>query len=351
MTAAAHTSESRQLRGYDLAQIAVERLRKLEAPMSPLNFELWFLAVENPTGALAKELARIAHDRTPVTEALSQELAGRYLPSHRLAKEARDSEAALVDQLATVDRTVTAVQANQRGFGQTVSLGAAALSQTEDPATVRQLVQHLRTAAAAAQAESERLGAQLETSVGEVKRLREHMEVIRREALTDSLTGLPNRKAFDDALAKALAAGEEVAVALIDVDHFKRFNDTWGHATGDQVLRFVGSMISRVGYAPRMAARYGGEEFAVLFQGEPRRKAIADLRGMQDQIRGRVLTRRTTGEALGVLTVSVGLAFRADESAEALLARADEALYASKNDGRDRLSTAPDADARVARAC
>ena len=341
------SAPARQLRGYDLAQTAVERLRKLEAPMSPLNFELWFMAVENPTGALAKELARIAHDRVAVSEELSQDLAGRYLPSHRLAKEARESEEALVDQLAAVDRTVSAVQANQRGFGQTVTLGAVALGQTDDPAAIRQLIQHLRTAASAAQAESDRLGAQLQTSVSEVKRLREHMEVIRREALTDSLTGLPNRKAFDDALAKAIAAGGDVSVALIDVDHFKRFNDTWGHATGDQVLRFVGSMISRVGYAPRMAARYGGEEFAVLFHAEPRGKAVADLRAMQDQIRGRVLTRRTTGEALGVLTVSVGLASRGRESAEALLARADEALYTSKNEGRDRLSLAPQAHAAL----
>ncbi len=91
--------------------------------------------------------------------------------------------------------------------------------------------------------------------------------------MTDGLTNLANRKSFDEGLLRPAPASTRrqppLALAVIDIDHFKRFNDTWGHQTGDQVLRYVASVIGRLGDdPPRLAARYGGEEFALLFPGE-----------------------------------------------------------------------------------
>ena len=91
--------------------------------------------------------------------------------------------------------------------------------------------------------------------------------------MTDALTQLANRKAFDEELTRlcgeAAESGPPLTLAVIDIDHFKRFNDTWGHQTGDQVLRFVASVIGRIGAPPRLAARYGGEEFGLIFPGDP----------------------------------------------------------------------------------
>ena len=95
---------------------------------------------------------------------------------------------------------------------------------------------------------------------------------VRRDATTDGLTNLANRKAFDEELERACADadadGAPLPLAVLDIDHFKNFNDTWGHQTGDQVIRYVASVIGRVGAPPRFAARYGGEEFAMIFSGE-----------------------------------------------------------------------------------
>ena len=130
-------------------------------------------------------------------------------------------------------------------------------------------------------------------------------------------------------------------LAVLDIDHFKSFNDTWGHQTGDQVIRYVASVIGRVGAPPRFAARYGGEEFAMIFSGEAAGSVERTLKQVLDEIASRRLRRRSSNEDLGTVTVSAGFAARTPgESPAALVDRADAALYTSKRNGRNRVSNA-----------
>ena len=137
-------------------------------------------------------------------------------------------------------------------------------------------------------------------------------------------------------------------LAVLDIDHFKNFNDTWGHQTGDQVIRYVASVIGRVGAPPRFAARYGGEEFAMIFAGESARAVDHVLHQILDEIASRRLKRRSSNEDLGAVTISAGFAERLPgELPASLMDRADTALYESKHAGRNRVSRAekPPADA------
>jgi diguanylate cyclase (GGDEF)-like protein len=150
------------------------------------------------------------------------------------------------------------------------------------------------------------------------------------EALTDPLTGVPNRRAWDAQLQEALSERQPVAVAMLDIDHFKQFNDTYGHPAGDRLLREATSAW-RAEMRPRdFLARLGGEEFALLLTGTDVRTAEA----MVERIRARMP---------GGQTCSAGVAVRAgtDTPAE-LLSRADQALYDAKQGGRDRTVTARD---------
>jgi diguanylate cyclase (GGDEF)-like protein len=170
-------------------------------------------------------------------------------------------------------------------------------------------------------------------------------------AYRDPLTGLPGRRAFDEALERL---GRRFTVALVDVDHFKQFNDTWGHDAGDQVLRLVATRLEQIGGGGR-AYRHGGEEFAVLFVGigleaaephlEAARKAIAaagfTLRGADRPARKPAVPKRGAREQPRVtVTVSVGVAARNARHADApaVVAAADAALYRAKGAGRNRLS-------------
>ena len=135
--------------------------------------------------------------------------------------------------------------------------------------------------------------------------------------------------------------GAALCLALLDIDHFKRFNDTWGHQTGDQVLRYVSTVLARTCGERRFAARFGGEEFAIIFPGETTAMVMAALEGIRQEVGSRSLRRRSTNEELGAVTISSGFAERLPgETAAALLERADAALYASKRAGRDRVTGA-----------
>ncbi|MDE2485876.1 MAG: GGDEF domain-containing protein, partial [Alphaproteobacteria bacterium] len=203
----------------------------------------------------------------------------------------------------------------------------------------------LTTATKRVQRENEALEHRLADTTAEVTRLRRRLEQVRRDAMTDGLTSLANRKAFDEALqracAQADAKGDPLCLAVLDIDHFKAFNDTWGHQTGDQVLRYVASVIGRAGLSPRTAARYGGEEFALIFPGEAARSALTVLEDIRAEVASRVLKRRSTNEDLGAVTLSAGLAERhGSEPPASLIERADAALYESKRGGRNRTSAA-----------
>jgi diguanylate cyclase len=207
------------------------------------------------------------------------------------------------------------------------------------------MVNGLATATRTVQRQNNSLEKRLQTSTEEIVRLREHLEQVRREAMTDALTALANRKAFDEGLERACAeaakSGAPLTLAVIDIDHFKRFNDTWGHQTGDQVIRYVASVIARVGEPPRLAARYGGEEFAIVFPSTAAAAVVGELDDARREIGSRALKRRSTNDDLGAVTVSVGLAeYCPGEAVINFLERADAALYISKRSGRDRVTTA-----------
>src|SRR5262249_40075628 len=152
-------------------------------------------------------------------------------------------------------------------YSNQLNAASGELGAERSPDDLRELVAGLIGATHAMEARTKTLEGELQRSSQQVSELRTKLDSVRNESLTDTLTGSANRKAFDDAVAQAmrpLAEGEQVSVLLCDIDHFKKFNDTWGHQTGDQVLKLVAGCLSDNVKGRDTAARYGGEEFAVL---------------------------------------------------------------------------------------
>jgi diguanylate cyclase (GGDEF)-like protein len=166
-------------------------------------------------------------------------------------------------------------------------------------------------------------------------RLREQARQIRRldrQVETDPLTGLPNRRALQRALDECVEAGVEIAVLVLDVDHFKRVNDTHGHDGGDAVLREIARRLEGCVRSPDLVARTGGEEFAVLLPDT----SIDAARTVAERIRGRVRNAPIVlGSASLAVSVSVGCAHGA--ASDELLRVADRAMYEAKRAGRDRV--------------
>jgi diguanylate cyclase len=341
------------LRGPEAFQLARRALAEMETAgvwPTPLNFELWLHYVGDPEGPLGREITRLLDAKDAFTEGTAEMLAAEYLPRGRLSEEIRDAGAVLNRELTSVSDAIAKARQSQAAYGETLAEAEANIDRVDAPADLKQLVTGLTDATSRVQRENATLERRLESSTKEVARLREHLEQVRRDAMTDALTNLANRKAFDEELLRACDQAEAdksvVTLAVLDIDHFKRFNDTWGHQTGDQVLRYVASVIGRISKNPRVAARYGGEEFAVIFPGENARQVETALNAIREEIGSRALRRRSTNDELGAVTISAGLAERhPGESGTLLLDRADEALYASKRGGRNMVTNAERLDA------
>jgi diguanylate cyclase len=330
---------------YGLARRVIEAMESAGVWPTPLNFEIWVHYLGDPEGPLGREIKRILAASEPFTEATADMLAAEYLPRGRLTEEIRDAGRVLDRELSSVSEAISKAHKSQAAYGQTLDQAATSIESAGDGAGLKAIVSGLTSATRKVQRENETLEKRLDASTREVARLREHLEQVRRDAMTDALTNLANRKAFDEhleaACARADAEGSALTLAVLDIDHFKRFNDTWGHQTGDQVLRYVASVMGRVAKDPRIAARYGGEEFAMIFPRESRGQVESALEGIRKEIGSRSLRRRSTDDELGAVTLSAGFAARRPgETASSLLDRADAALYASKHAGRNRVTSA-----------
>ncbi len=183
---------------------------------------------------------------------------------------------------------------------------------------------------------------------GVLQRHRRHSDEVR----IDSLTGITNRAGFREEFERAVKLSDRahlpLALGIVDLDHFKRINDTFGHNTGDVVLRETGGLLTKSLRQSDVSARWGGEEFVVLFQNTNATIARTVLGKLADELRGTVI--RAESETLPVLTFSGGVVNVApDDSLDAALGRADKLLYHAKRAGRDRvLDSIPEASAEQA---
>jgi diguanylate cyclase len=176
----------------------------------------------------------------------------------------------------------------------------------------------------------------------EISNLQHSLEAIRAESLTDPLTGLGNRKYFDraveDAVALAIKEGGPLSLLMFDIDHFKSFNDNYGHLTGDQVLRLVAMSLRQTIKGQDITARYGGEEFAVVLPNTAMRQALTVADHIRRAVMAKELKKKSTGEILGRVTISVGVSIlRPGDDTDSLIERADACLYAAKRSGRNRV--------------
>jgi diguanylate cyclase len=185
------------------------------------------------------------------------------------------------------------------------------------------------------------LGGELSISAGQMDALRRELSEARREASTDALTGLANRRAFDARLRAATdgtAKGACFSLVMLDIDRFKSINDRFGHPIGDAVLRRVAQSVLTGLREKEMAARFGGEEFVVLLDSVPLMSAKEIAERIRIAVREQTYSLRDSGREIGMVTVSLGVAqHRAGEPAAAVVERADAALYRAKGAGRDRV--------------
>ncbi|MFN3834926.1 MAG: GGDEF domain-containing protein [Glycocaulis sp.] len=329
--------------GIDLARRALDLMAEHSVAPTPQNYAVWVAYVSDSIPELSESIQAAIDKGGPVNEDFCDELYDRHFTFKRIQDAVLETGGAMSRELGAVVKTLEAAERDTAAYGEALAGATGQLDGTTDSATFKRMVEGLVSATARMQRRSRELERRLQETSVEVNQLRNNLEKVREEAMTDALTGLANRKRFDEAMRKARRdaelQGDSFCLVLCDIDHFKRFNDTWGHQTGDQIIRFVAACLSRFSKDTHVVARYGGEEFGIVMP----RTGLIEASEIADRIRATVeskrLLRKSTNEDLGHITVSMGVSqHRSGEAVEELIERADTNLYKSKQTGRNRLT-------------
>jgi diguanylate cyclase len=224
------------------------------------------------------------------------------------------------------------------------SLGIS-LSDLENPDMAKLAIERLQRLTSQMIERTARAEAELKRRSKSMAQLKSRLVQSQKLAMTDALTDLPNRRAFDgelaDAVAKAARSESPLSIGFCDIDHFKKVNDSFGHATGDRVICHVAEILKQIVGVQAHVARHGGEEFALLFPSLTADKAAELLDTARERLASRRLVTRDTQQPIGTISFSAGVAeWRVGEEQQSLLAKADQALYDAKSAGRNRVFVA-----------
>ena len=332
-------------RAQALAKTALALMTERQVAPTPENYQLFYAYASGENPAASRIMGDMIAERNAFLPQVLGDLRERFFGTARLEVTFENVGSEITATMNEVLQKLATAERDTAAYGKTLSAASGELVNGKSPHDMQKLVNGLLTATQAMELRTKSLEAELQRSAHEVTDLKAKLDVVRKESLMDPLTGIPNRKAFDLELAKAVdhsrKSGEPLCLFMCDIDHFKNFNDTWGHQTGDQVLRLVGHCLSENVKGRDTAARYGGEEFAVILRQTPLESAVSLANQIRSNVESKKLVKRSTGDILGTITISIGVAqLTVGEPAASLIKRADGCLYAAKNAGRNRVMSA-----------
>jgi diguanylate cyclase len=325
-----------------VADKAMRSMAEQRVPPTPNNFQVWFKYSLGTSPELKRAIDILIGNKRKFDARTNHDLFTAYVGSKASDEAvAHDVSQQLHGVMTSAKQFLTTAIADNRT--QMAAMSDVA-EQTEAGVDPKLLVESLINELDKAATRATRLEAGFAEKSRELDTIRDSLNKSEARARTDTLTGLPNRRALDEFFRKAQIAsmeqGEALSALLIDIDHFKRFNDEFGHGVGDQVLKLMAKVLRERVREIDLAARYGGEELIAVLPS-------ADLAGgivIAERIRRAIsecrITRRSTGEPLPGITVSIGVAqFQGGETMGDLIERCDRALYLAKRTGRNRVVT------------
>lgn len=335
-------------REHSAAEGALRIIRTLVLKPEPLNYAVWFTYCAGESLDLKVELDIYLKNKKPITPEVNEALFAKYV-APALAAMADQATRQKLDETntklaATLNAVMELVGSATRGadgFNKALGKFKSEIESVADPKLLDAVMAMAQETQKVANLNHE-LQVKLHQASNDIDGLKGDLSAIRKEAYTDGLTGIANRKAFNkeiDGLTAALRSKSGyLCLLMTDIDKFKAFNDTHGHLIGDQVIKVVAKTLAHNVRESDFAARYGGEEFAVLFPNTKLKDAIAVAEKIRGAVRAKEMQNRRTGENLGRITISIGVAeYALGETIDDFIARADTALYLAKQMGRDRV--------------
>lgn len=333
-----------------VAQATINWLSERAIPPTPEHYRVAFAHLSGEHPLLSAAIEALGRDGAGPDAVQLRSLLDQFFESSE-ARSLLEHGRRLNELALRLERELVEARRETRSYGTTLSTVRSAVEQPIELGHIAALLARIAEETCRMQELARRLEGGLASGAAEIGELRRSLQAAQHAALTDPLTGLANRKRFDLALASlaAVAVQERKPITLIlgDIDHFKAFNDRYGHRLGDLVLKLVAELLVDHFAGRDVVARYGGEEFAVILADTP----LETGRLLADRLRRTLSTRhlRTRDKSsIGRITMSLGAAELAPgEPLSSWIERADRALYAAKRAGRDRVVALAAAGARA----
>lgn len=321
-----------------LLKQAVPLMVRHNIPPNPVHYALWYTYSKGEEPELNRHLDRVVKD----FDCFPPESATKLFRDYIIRDELEDARAGQLQAINLVDDMQRDVSRNVEGNLDFQNSLGRCLEMLEAPVNegLPGILSELQQSTQLMQTQQERFLSQLYSAQNEIKSLRGKLERAQRAATLDGLTELLNRATFTRSLEQALTdRSQGVALVMLDIDHFKQFNDQYGHPLGDRVLQHVGQVLRSSLPPHAIAARYGGEEFCVILEQCP---DLTTAGAFAEQLRLKIqslrIKARVNGKVLDTITASFGVAFaQPDDNLESLLTRADDALYQAKRNGRNQV--------------
>ncbi len=329
----------------NFAKQALKLMEERKISPNPENYAVWFQYALGDNKELNHEVKTIIENDLEFTKENNSYLYHKYVVSNRNQKVLDDATINTQRILAEALKIVTDFSGETKHYNQDTDKYIEHISQEfGDNEDIKNVFKELVDATANLRKSGENISLKLEESTREINHLRKDLQQVTVEAQRDFLTGVFNRKSFerliDEQMLLAKEEKTELCLLMIDVDHFKMFNDKFGHLLGDEVLKIVARTITDTIKGRDVVARFGGEEFVVFLPETPIEGGVKVAEMIRNSIAGKSLKRRDTGETFGSITVSLGVSrFRPEnDTLLTLIKRADDALYSSKHNGRNRVT-------------
>ncbi|HAI96141.1 MAG: diguanylate cyclase [Cycloclasticus sp.] len=307
---------------------------------TPVNYSVFYTYLSGASQSLNKAVDSIISEKKPFNLVTMLALYEKFINGGASLEQQEKIQQTLEKIISDTCNEIQQVNDEAGGFDNTLNKHSESLSATNDPQVATLILKQIMDETRSMIKSNQATQSKMDETNAEIMKMKAELEEVRATAEKDALTGLKNRGAFDKAISDSVQnqSALKTALVMLDIDHFKRINDNFGHLVGDRVIRYVSALLTQIIGENHHIARYGGEEFAVILTG----MSIDDAKPLIEKIRiamaNSKLQRKDSGETIGQVTISAGItALKANDQVDSLIDRADKALYEAKETGRNKI--------------
>lgn len=329
------------VRSISILKAALPKMTHFDIPPTPENYAVWYEYSQGSILKLNAEIDQQILHKNPFSATLNHQLYMEHIApqNDEILLNTQNDTHLLVQSLMN---KIENMHSGTKNFSNKLETFQSMLSEKPNIDTLSNLVAGLLDESDKVTRSNDAMKTSLAEMGDKVETLKESMTLLNKVALTDQLTNIANRRAFDDMLRELLhlygAENEVFCLLLLDIDHFKAFNDTFGHALGDKVLAYVAATMNNVIKGDDFVARFGGEEFVILLPGTDYAAGMVVAEHVREKVSERKLAANQGKTNMGHVTISIGLALvNNNDNETSLIERADKGLYLAKRSGRNRV--------------